>query len=47
MKELKTYTKLREEQYQNYLKEIQTGEDKEIGDLVSFNTIIESGENNV
>jgi len=41
MKELKTYTKLRDEQYQNYLKEVQAEEDKEIGDLVSFNTIIE------
>jgi len=41
MKELKTYAKLRKEQYQAYLKEVQTEEDKEIGDLVSFNTIIE------
>jgi len=41
MKELKTYTKLREEQYQSYLKEVQTEEEKEIGDLVSFNTIID------
>ena len=41
MKELKTYTKLREEQYQRYLKEVQAEEDKEIGDLVSFNTVAE------
>ena len=41
MKELKTYVKLRNEQYQNYLKEVQAEEDKEMGDLVSFNTISE------
>ena len=41
MKELKTYEKLREEQYQSYLKEIQAEEEKEMGDLVSFNTITE------
>ena len=41
MKELKTYTKLRNEQYQNYLKEVQAEEDKEMGDLVSFNTASE------
>jgi len=41
MKELKTYTKLREEQYQRYRKEMQIEEDKEIGDLVSFNVIKE------
>jgi len=41
MKELKTYTKLRDEQYQKYLKEVQAEEDKEMGDLVSFNTISE------
>ena len=39
MKEIKTYTKLREEQYQIYLKEVQAEEEKEIGDLVSFTTI--------
>jgi len=39
MKELKTYAKLREEQYHQYLKEAQSEEEKEIGDLVSFNTI--------
>ena len=38
MKELKTYDKLRNEQYQVYLKEVQAEEDKEMGDLVSFNT---------
>jgi len=41
MKEIKTYNKLRAEQYQEYLKEVQTEEEKEIGDLVSFNTISE------
>jgi len=41
MKEIKTYTKLRSEQFQNYLKEVQAEEDKEIGDLVSFNVVSE------
>jgi len=41
MKELKTYKKLRDEQYYEYLKETQAEEDKNIGDLVSFNTIAE------
>jgi len=41
MKEIKTYLKLRDEQYQKYRKEVQAEEDKEIGDLVSFNTITE------
>ena len=41
MKELKTYVKLREEQYQRYRKEVQADEEKEMGDLVSFNTITE------
>jgi len=41
MKELKTYVKLRNEQYQAYLKEVQAEEDKEMGDLVSFNVISE------
>ena len=41
MKEIKTYNKLRAEQYQEYLKEVQTEEDKNMGDLVSFNTISE------
>jgi len=39
MKELKTYIKLREEQYQSYLREVQAEEDKEMGDLVSFKTL--------
>ena len=39
MKEIKTYNKLRAEQYQEYLKEVQTEEEKEIGDLVSFNVV--------
>ena len=38
MKELKTYEKLRAEQYQAYLKEVMAEEDKEMGDFVSFNT---------
>ena len=41
MKEIKTYVKLRAEQYQDYLKEVRTEEEKNIGDLVSFNTITE------
>jgi len=41
MKELKTYLKLREEQYQVYLKEVQAEEAKEMDDLVSFNVISE------
>ena len=36
MKEIKTYNKLRAEQYQEYQKEVQIEEEKEIGDLVSF-----------
>jgi flagellar FliJ protein len=39
MKEIKTYNKLREEQYQRYRKEVQIEEDKEVGDLVSFNVV--------
>ena len=42
MKELKTYKKLRDEQYADYLKEVQAEEDKEMGDFVSFNTVIEN-----
>ena len=41
MKEIKTYTKLREEQYQIYRKEVQSEEDKEMGDIVSFNVVSE------
>ena len=41
MKEIKTYLKLREEQYQEYLKEVQAEEAKEMDDLVSFNVISE------
>jgi len=41
MKELKTLLKLRGEQYQRYRKEVQAEEDKEIGDLVSFDVITE------
>ena len=43
MKEIKTYDKLRAEQYQEYLKEVQSEEEKVIGDLVSFTTISEEG----
>jgi len=39
MKEIKTYTKLREEQYAIYLKEVQTEEEKEMGDIVSFKAV--------
>jgi len=41
MKEIKTYKKLRDEQFHEYMKEVQAEEDKEIGDLVSFNVISE------
>jgi len=41
MKELKTYVKLRAEQYQGYLKEVQIEDDKNMGDLVSFKAISE------
>jgi len=39
MKELKTYLKLREEQYQAWMKEAQAEEAKNIDDLVSFKVI--------
>jgi len=41
MKEIKTYLKLRDEQYQAWLKEVQAEEAKEMDDLVSFNVIKE------
>jgi len=41
MKEIKTYLKLRDEQYQAYLKEVQADEAKTMDDLVSFNVISE------
>ena len=41
MKEIKTYLKLRDEQYQLYMKEVQAEEAKEMDDLVSFNVISE------
>jgi flagellar FliJ protein len=41
MREIKTYNKLRDEQYQEYLKETRSEEEKEIGDLVSFTAISE------
>ena len=43
MRELKTYENLRAEQYAAYLKEVQAEEEKNMGDLVSFNLI--SGNN--
>ena len=39
MKELKTYDKLREEQYQEYLKEVKIEEEKEMDGLVSFKIV--------
>ena len=39
MKELKTYDKLKQEQFAEYLKEVQMEEDKDMGDLISFKTI--------
>ena len=42
MKELKTYEKLRKEQYQEYLKEAKSEEEKEMDDLVSFKIISNS-----
>ena len=41
MKELKTYLKLRDEQYQQYLKDVQEEEAKIMDDLVSFKVISE------
>ena len=41
MKEIKTYLKLRDEQYQAWMKEVQAEEAKNIDDLVSFNVISE------
>ena len=41
MKEIKTYKKLRDEQYYSYMKEVQDEESKEMGDLVSFNVVSE------
>jgi len=41
MKELKTYLKLREEQYQAWMKEVQAEEAKNIDDLVSYKVISE------
>ncbi|MDR2571909.1 MAG: flagellar export protein FliJ [Oscillospiraceae bacterium] len=41
MKEIKTYLKLRDEQYQLYLKEVQAEDAKEMDDLVSFKVISE------
>jgi len=41
MKEIKTYVKLRDEQYQAWMKEVQAEEAKEMDDLVSFKVISE------
>jgi len=41
MKEIKTYKKLRDEQFKSYLKEVQDEENKEMGDIVSFNVVNE------
>jgi len=41
MREIKTYNKLRAEQYREYIKETQSEEEKEISDLVSYNVISE------
>jgi len=41
MKEIKTYLKLRDEQYQAWMKEVQADEAKTMDDLVSFNVIKE------
>jgi len=41
MKEIKTYLKLREEQYQAWMKEVQAEEAKNIDDLVSYKVISE------
>jgi flagellar FliJ protein len=41
MKEIKTYLKLRDEQYQLYLKDVRAEEAKEMDDLVSFKVISE------
>ena len=43
MKELKTYRKLREDQYRQYLRECATEEEKETGDLVSFSVVSGAG----
>ena len=40
MKEVKTYTKLKEEQYRKYIEELQREEAKDIGDLISYKTVI-------
>ena len=41
MKEIKTYLKLREEQFQLWMKEVQAEEAKEMDDLVSYKVISE------
>jgi len=38
MKELKAYNKLRDKQYQEYLKDVAAEDEKELGDIISFNT---------
>lgn len=39
MKEIKTYTKLKDEQYKQYLKEVADEEEKEMSDRVSFTSV--------
>ena len=41
MKEIKTYNKLRDEQFRRYQKEVRAEEDKEMGDIVSFSVVSE------
>ena len=36
MKELKAYNKLRDKQYQEYLKDVASEDEKELGDIISF-----------
>lgn len=44
MKQIKVYSKLRQEQYAEYLHEVKLEEEKEISDIVSFKTIKEEDE---
>lgn len=39
MRELKTYDKILEEQYSGYLREVKIEEEKNMGDIVSFNVV--------
>lgn len=44
MKRIKVYSKLRQEQYRNYLHQVKLEEEKEIGDIISYNAISEEAE---